>query len=221
MAPIRCRFDQTAVWHSDAARGPSTPSLDHLVGTGEQRRRDFETKGPGRLQINDKFKLGRLHYGQIDGLGAFEDAARICTDLAMYVPEVGSVTHQAADFSKLARGVDGRNSMARRQGDQLDAPAREQRIGDDQKRGCPLLYHRCKRCVDLAAVARVKHCDLLPDGGHSNLHIPYGQIGGRIPWIAQDDDIGISRYQLPQESEPLWPQLLGKVAHTRRITSGP
>src|ERR1700747_3764 len=23
----------TAVWHSDAARGPSTPSLDHLVGT--------------------------------------------------------------------------------------------------------------------------------------------------------------------------------------------
>src|SRR5262249_51053675 len=25
MAPIRCCFDQTAVWHSDAARGPSTP----------------------------------------------------------------------------------------------------------------------------------------------------------------------------------------------------
>src|SRR5215831_5929888 len=35
MAPIRCCFDQTAVWHSDAARGPSTPSFDHLVGTGE------------------------------------------------------------------------------------------------------------------------------------------------------------------------------------------
>src|SRR5215475_13887342 len=32
MAPIRCCFDQTAVWHSDAARGPSTPSFDHLVG---------------------------------------------------------------------------------------------------------------------------------------------------------------------------------------------
>src|SRR6516225_826361 len=39
MAPIRCCFDQTAVWHSDAARGPSTPSFDHLVGAGEQRGR--------------------------------------------------------------------------------------------------------------------------------------------------------------------------------------
>src|SRR6516162_3249062 len=32
MAPIRCCFDQTAVWHSDAARGPSTPSFNHLIG---------------------------------------------------------------------------------------------------------------------------------------------------------------------------------------------
>src|SRR5262245_43860178 len=36
MAPIRCRFDQTAVWHSDAARGPSTPSFNYLVGDGKQ-----------------------------------------------------------------------------------------------------------------------------------------------------------------------------------------
>src|SRR5215831_6184231 len=36
MAPIRCCFDQTAVWHSDAAKGPSTPSFNDLVGTAEQ-----------------------------------------------------------------------------------------------------------------------------------------------------------------------------------------
>src|SRR5262249_49974503 len=111
--------------------------------------------------------------------------------------------------------------MARRQGNQLDTPTGEQRISHDQKRGCPLLYHRRKRRVDLAVVARVKHCDLLPDGGHSSLHIPYGRISDRILWIGQDDYIDISRDQLPQESEPLWPQLLGKVAHTGRITSGP
>src|SRR6516225_6941897 len=42
MAPIRCCFDQTAVWHSDAARGPSTPSFNHLVGEREQRWRQVE-----------------------------------------------------------------------------------------------------------------------------------------------------------------------------------
>src|SRR5262245_29816132 len=37
----------TAVWHSDAARGPSTPSLAHLVGAAEQRGRHglFPTLG--------------------------------------------------------------------------------------------------------------------------------------------------------------------------------
>jgi hypothetical protein len=44
MAPIRCCFDQTAVWHSDAARGPSTPSFNHLVGAREQRRREVKPK---------------------------------------------------------------------------------------------------------------------------------------------------------------------------------
>src|SRR5262249_815270 len=39
----------TAVWHSDAARGPSTPSFDHLVGASEQRRRYCQAKGVGSL----------------------------------------------------------------------------------------------------------------------------------------------------------------------------
>jgi hypothetical protein len=48
-------------------------SFDHLVGAGDQRRWDVETKGFGRLQVNDKFKLGRLHYGHgsLSGKGGF------------------------------------------------------------------------------------------------------------------------------------------------------
>ena len=34
--------------------------FDHLVGAGEQRRRDFEAKRPRCGQIDDEFKPGRL-----------------------------------------------------------------------------------------------------------------------------------------------------------------
>jgi hypothetical protein len=32
MAPVPGDSPKTPVWHVDAARGPSTPSFDHLVG---------------------------------------------------------------------------------------------------------------------------------------------------------------------------------------------
>jgi len=36
MAPVRWWFfNDQHFWHTDAARGPSTPSLDHLVGENE------------------------------------------------------------------------------------------------------------------------------------------------------------------------------------------
>src|SRR3954454_17477878 len=37
-------FEQPALWHLDAARGPSTPSFDHLVGGGEQLRMEFKAE---------------------------------------------------------------------------------------------------------------------------------------------------------------------------------
>src|SRR6516162_9512013 len=73
MAPIRCCFDQTAVWHSDAARGPSTPSLDYLVGDGEQRRRHVKAERLGSLKIDDQLVLSRGLHRQIAGLFPLED----------------------------------------------------------------------------------------------------------------------------------------------------
>src|SRR5262245_6176350 len=67
MAPIRCCFDQTAVWHSDAARGPSTPSLDYLNSTflskswlllelrdGAQITQPSLRRATQKLQLRDK-----------------------------------------------------------------------------------------------------------------------------------------------------------------------
>src|SRR5437899_6383937 len=51
--------------------------LDHLVGAGKQHGRHLDADRTGGRQVDDEFKLGRLHDRQIGGLGALEDASGI------------------------------------------------------------------------------------------------------------------------------------------------
>jgi hypothetical protein len=61
VAPFPGDCSKTPVWHLDAARGPSTPSLDHLVGGGKERLRYGEAKHLRGLTVDDQFKFRRLH----------------------------------------------------------------------------------------------------------------------------------------------------------------
>src|SRR5205814_7349773 len=54
-------------------RGPSTPSLDHLVGAGEKRLRHDEAERLRSLDVNDQLELGRLLDRQIGWLGTGQD----------------------------------------------------------------------------------------------------------------------------------------------------
>src|SRR6516165_2265033 len=111
MAPIRCCFDQTAVWHSDAARGPSTPSFNHLVGDGEQGWRDGEAKCLRGLEIDYQLELGRLQNWQIRGRFPPENAAGIDANLSQHVHKQGSIAHEATGRSEVAKLRDRGQSM--------------------------------------------------------------------------------------------------------------
>src|SRR5262249_23508278 len=71
MAPIRCC--QTAVWHSDAARGPSTPSFDHLVGAGDEGRRNAEAERVSGLEVDTECEFSRLLDWQVGRHGPLEN----------------------------------------------------------------------------------------------------------------------------------------------------
>ena len=67
----------TAVWHSDAARGPSTPSFDDLIGGDLQRERNSQAERLGGLQIDHQLESRRLLHRKVGGLFAFENPAGV------------------------------------------------------------------------------------------------------------------------------------------------
>src|SRR5262252_7241526 len=110
-------FDRTPAWHVDAERGPSTPSLDHLVGAGEQHRRHVDAEQLRRLLVEDEFELGRLHDWQIGRFCPLEDSADIDADLTIAVGNARAIAHQAADIDKFAYWVSRGDRVSRRQMD--------------------------------------------------------------------------------------------------------
>src|SRR5262245_43027986 len=96
MAPIRCCFDQTAVWHSDAARGPSTPSFDYLVGGAQERRRHVEAERLGRLEVDHKLVLGRCLHRQVAWILPLQNSIDVRRGSPEQINIVGAVRHQTA-----------------------------------------------------------------------------------------------------------------------------
>jgi hypothetical protein len=58
-------------------RDELAPSFNHLVGTGDERRRHVQTDRLGCLQVDDELELHRPQDGQVGRPLAFENAAGV------------------------------------------------------------------------------------------------------------------------------------------------
>src|SRR6266436_4822197 len=155
-------FFETPVWHVDAARGPSTPSLDHLVGALLEKPGHVEAKRLGGLKIDDQLELCWLLHWEIGGVGAFERLADINAYLAISLREAGCVTHQATGSRILAPRVDRGHCVAGGQGDNLVAPIEVIPILAHNQRIDPRCLHGGEGHVEITVITGGHFSDLKP-----------------------------------------------------------
>src|SRR6516225_8436711 len=204
MAPIRCCFDQTAVWHSDAARGPSTPSFNELVGEQLDRVGHLDAERSGRLQVDHELKFRRLQDRQVGGLGALENLTGIRADLTIHLYTIRRVAHQPANFDSHARRVARGNAIDCCKRGQLHATARKEYVASDVQ-GFGSVAHKSSECrLDLALGASLEDLNLQ---SHYTGCLWYGAkrvLGGRdIGWIDQHRNANGPGHQLVQKCQPL------------------
>src|SRR5262245_10235308 len=77
-------------------------SLDHLVGAGEQHRRNFNAERFGSLEIDHQLELRGLDDRQVSWFGTFENAAHINANQPIRFGVTWPVTCQTTGDCELA-----------------------------------------------------------------------------------------------------------------------
>src|SRR4029453_10012349 len=122
----------------------SVSLFDHLVSARLHRRRHANAERLGGFEIDDQFKLGRLHDWQFGRIFALENPAGINAGHAVAVQKVRSVAHQTASRGKAPPLSDRWYGVANRQGGQLVEAAKEDRAAADQEAAHSQTFYVCE-----------------------------------------------------------------------------
>src|SRR5262245_19016898 len=113
-------------------------SFDHLVGTLEQRGRNFEAKCILGLEIDHKLELGRLLDRQVTGPFTLEDAIDIGCCLPVCLEQLNPIRHQTAAGDEVAGRIDRRQAVPGGERDDRSTVRRGEEVRQHEERaiGC-------------------------------------------------------------------------------------
>src|SRR5262249_52548750 len=98
-------------------------SLDHLVGAGEQRGRDFQAERLGGLQIKDELDFRGLLDRQIGRFLTLQNPTDVNARQTVHICNASPIAHQSSGLCKLPPIENGGNFIAFRQANKLIASA--------------------------------------------------------------------------------------------------
>ena len=124
----------------------------------EQRRRQGDAKRSRRLEIDHQFEFGRLDDREGGGLFTLENAPGIQADLAIRL--LVSVAGQPTGVGEFAAGIHCWDRFAHRQGDDLIAPALNERVGRHEQCTSSHFDHAQEGRVDIVLAAGIQDKDL-------------------------------------------------------------
>jgi hypothetical protein len=130
------------------------------------------------------------------------------------------VAHQPAGFRSFTQRIGRRESMKRRQLDQLDTPDVEECESSHEQRVGPLVSQHVENGINLTAGFSVEDLDLQSDGASSRFHVSQGCRGIRgVSRIDQHSNASSPWHELTQKFQPLCFQLVGEQIDARQVTA--
>src|SRR5215831_1088436 len=136
-------------------RASSIGSFDHLVGAGDQGRRESNAKGLGGFEVEGQFDFRRLLNRQLCGLCTLQDFIHVDCCTTVLVRDVGSIAHEPAVFDMLAITINRLQTCSCREVGNLPTSRIKGCVGRDEQRFNVLPAKHRERRVNLVGAANL------------------------------------------------------------------
>src|SRR5215471_14395095 len=196
-------------------------SLDHLVGAGENRGGNVQTKVLGGFQIDHKLVLGRRLHGKLGGLLAFENAIDVGSCTPVLVDPIRPQRHQAAEGDEVAPAVDRGQSVLARQLDDHITRHPLRRCGRHDQATIRGTRECGYGALDLAGTPHVDRAHLHPKRWGQGLHRAELARPGRYGRSLQERHALHARRNLLEQLQPFGADTVFKQHEARSVAARP